>query len=207
MDHYVITLLRHGESIGNAEGYYQGQYDFPLTDLGREQVRRLVARFLKEGAQFDQIIASPLIRAKETAEAVAAALDVPIQFEPLWKERNNGVLGGLKHEVADQKYPKSDFFTPYDNIGETGEGNFELYLRAGQAIHKLLRMPPARYLIVSHGGTLNQALYVVMGIAHQANGQGTQFRFGNASISTLRYEPDNHRWVVLGLNDCTHLMD
>jgi 2,3-bisphosphoglycerate-dependent phosphoglycerate mutase len=205
MDSYSITLLRHGESVGNAEGYYQGQYDFPLTEAGREQVQKLVARWQADGTQFDQIIASPLIRAKETAEAVAAALDVPIQFEPLWKERNNGVLGGLKHEVADEKYPKPDFFTPYDNIGETGECNFELYLRAGQAIHKLLRMSPARYLIVSHGGTLNQALYVVLGIAHQANGQGTRFRFGNTSITRLQYDPENHIWSVLGLNDCTHL--
>jgi broad specificity phosphatase PhoE len=165
----------------------------------------LVARWQADGTQFDQIIASPLARAKETAEAVASALDVPIQYEPLWKERDNGVLGGLKHEVADEKYPQPDFFTPYDNIGETGEGNFELYLRAGQAIHKLLRMPPARYLIVSHGGTLNQALYVVLGIAHQANGQGTRFRFGNTSITRLRYDPENHIWLVLGLNDCTHL--
>ena len=136
---------------------------------------------------------------------MATALGVSIQYEPLWKERDNGVLGGLKHEVADQKYPKPDFFTPYDNIGQTGEGNFELYLRAGQAIHKLLHMPPARYLIVSHGGTLNQALYIVMGIAHQANGQGTQFKFGNTSITRLRYDPERHIWSVLGLNDCTHL--
>jgi 2,3-bisphosphoglycerate-dependent phosphoglycerate mutase len=205
MDFYSITLLRHGESVGNAEGYYQGQYDFPLTEAGRDQVQKLVARWQADGTQFDQIIASPLARAKETAEAVASALDVPIQYEPLWKERDNGVLGGLKHEVADEKYPQPDFFTPYDNIGETGEGNFELYLRAGQAIHKLLRMPPARYLIVSHGGTLNQALYVVLGIAHQANGQGTRFRFGNTSITRLRYDPENHIWLVLGLNDCTHL--
>ena len=205
MKDYSITFLRHGESVGNAEGYYQGQYDFPLTEAGRDQVQKLVARWQAEGIQFDQIISSPLIRAQETAEAVAAALNVPLQFDPLWKERDNGVLGGLKHEVADQKYPKPDFFTPYDNIGETGEGNFELYLRAGQAIHKLLHMPPARYLIVSHGGTLNQALYIVMGIAHQANGQGTQFKFGNTSITRLRYDPERHIWSVLGLNDCTHL--
>ena len=66
-------------------------------------------------------------------------------------------------------------------------------------------MPPARYLIVSHGGTLNQALNVMIGIAPQANGQGIQFRFGNTAFSTLQYEPESHRWVVLGINDFTHL--
>ncbi len=56
MNIYKITLLRHGESVGNAEGYYQGQYDFPLTDAGRDQVQKLVARWRAEGVQFDQII-------------------------------------------------------------------------------------------------------------------------------------------------------
>ena len=205
MNVYTLTLLRHGESVGNAEGYYQGQYDFPLTDRGRDQTRRLISRWLAEGIQFDQIIASPLKRASETAEMIAKTLNVPLQFDPDWKERDNGVLGGLKREVADEQYPKPEFFTPYDNFGGSGEGNFELFLRAGRAIHRILQMPPARYLIVSHGGILNQALYVTMGILPQANGQGTQFRFGNTSISTLQYDPTSHIWTVLGLNDSIHL--
>jgi len=207
MNIFSITLLRHGESVGNAEGYYQGQYDFPLTERGREQTRRLISRWLDEETQFDQIIASPLQRARDTAEMIATALDVPVQFDPDWKERDNGVLGGLKREIADQQYPKPDFFTPFDNIGGTGEGDFELFLRAGRAIHSLLQMPPARYLVVSHGGTLNQALNIVMGISQHANGQGIQFRFGNTSVSTLQYDPANHKWVILGLNDTSHLVD
>ena len=205
MSTYTLTLLRHGESVGNAEGYYQGQYDFPLTERGRAQTRRLISRWRADGTQFDQVIASPLIRARETAEMIAEALNVPVQFDPDWKERNNGVLAGVKREIADQRYPKPDFFNPYENLGETGEGNFELFLRAGRAIQRILQMPPARYLIVSHGGTLNQALNVMMGIAPQANGQGIQFRFGNTAISTFQYEPESHRWVVLGINDFTHL--
>lgn len=205
MNHFQITLLRHGESVGNAEGYYQGQYDFPLTDRGRDQTRRLIARWLEEGVQFDRVISSPLKRARETAEMVAEALDVPLQFDQDWKERDNGILGGIKREIADQQYPKPNFFTPYDNIGETGEGDFELYLRAGRAIHRILQMPPARYLVVSHGGTLNQALHVALGITPQANGQGCRFKFGNTAVSRLRYEPGNHNWVVMGINDFTHL--
>ena len=205
MSTYTLMLLRHGESVGNAEGYYQGQYDFPLTERGRAQTRKLVSRWQADGTQFDQVIASPLVRARETAEMIAEALDVPIQFDLDWKERDNGVLAGVKREIADQRYPKPDFFNPYENFGETGEGNFELFLRAGRAVQRILQMLPARYLIVSHGGILNQALNVMMGITPQANGQGIQFRFGNTAISTLQYEPESHRWVVLGINDFTHL--
>jgi len=205
MSTYTLMLLRHGESVGNAEDYNQGQYDFPLTERGRAQTRRLISRWQADGTQFDQVIASPLVRARETAEMIAEALDVPVQFDPDWKGRDKGVLAGVKREIADQRYPKPDFFNPYENFGETGEGNFELFLRAGRAVQRILQMPPARYLIVSHSSTLNQALNVMMGIAPQANGQGIQFRFGNTAFSTLQYEPESHRWVVLGINDFTHL--
>ncbi|MBK8824271.1 MAG: histidine phosphatase family protein [Anaerolineales bacterium] len=42
---FHITLLRHGESVGNAESRWQGQADFPLTDTGRAQARALAERW------------------------------------------------------------------------------------------------------------------------------------------------------------------
>ncbi|MBK8784770.1 MAG: hypothetical protein IPO22_23960, partial [Anaerolineales bacterium] len=47
--------------------------------------------------------------------------------------------------------------------GSDGEGDWELFLRAGQALHSLLKREPARYLIVSHGGLLNQVMHAVVG--------------------------------------------
>lgn len=205
MNFYTLTLLRHGESVGNAEGYYQGQHDFPLTERGRNQVQRLISRWQADGTPFDQVIASPLKRASETAALIAKALGVPLQMDSDWQERDNGELAGIKRNVADQQFPKPDFFTPYDSIAGTGEGDFALFLRAGRAVHRIMQMPPARYLVVSHGGILNQAMNVILGITPQANGQGAHFRFGNTAFSTLQYEPENHRWVVWGLNDMTHL--
>ncbi len=85
---FNITLLRHGESVGNAEGYFQGQSDFPLTERGRAQARSLAARWKREKKEFDYIIASPLVRAHETAEIIAEALKHPIdETNTLWMER------------------------------------------------------------------------------------------------------------------------
>src|SRR4030042_2078472 len=92
---YTITLLRHGESLGNAEGFYQGQSDFPLSPTGEKQAQSLANRWLKERACFDLVISSPLIRARRTAEIVSAALNIPIEFDPLWMESNAGLLEGL----------------------------------------------------------------------------------------------------------------
>ncbi len=70
---FDIIFLRHGESVGNAELRWQGQADFALTDKGREQAQALADRWRSEGMQFDHILASPLKRAKETADIIADA--------------------------------------------------------------------------------------------------------------------------------------
>ncbi|MBG0784015.1 MAG: histidine phosphatase family protein [Anaerolineaceae bacterium] len=205
MNSYTLVFLRHAESVGNAEGFFQGQKDFPLTPRGGKQVRRLIARWQADGTQIDQVITSPLQRAAGTAEMICQAFNCPLEIDPDWRERNVGRFTGLKREEADLVYPKPEFFTPYDNMGETGEGDWALFLRAGNALQRILRKPPARYVIVSHGGILNQALHVILGMTPQANGQGVHFRFVNTAFATVYYEPEQHRWVIWGLNDFTHL--
>ncbi len=204
---FHITVLRHGESVGNAESRWQGQADYPLTDTGRAQARALAKRWKNERAKFDLVIASPLMRARETAEIIASALNVNIEFEPLWLERDNGEFSGLTvHEVR-QNFGQSQFSTPYDPVGGDGEGDWELFLRAGQALQSLLKREPARYLIVSHGGLLNQFMHAVIGVAPQANNAGTRFRFGNTAFSQLMYYPNQHRWAIDKLNDHAHWKD
>lgn len=204
---FQITLLRHGESVGNAEARWQGQADFPLTETGRDQARALADRWKKEGLEFDLVISSPLTRARETAEIIARVLGLKIEFDPLWLERNNGEFSGLTlHEVR-QNYQRAPFTTPYDPVGLDGEGDWELFLRAGQALHNLLMRVPARYLIVSHGGLLNQFMHAVVGVAPQANNAGTRFRFGNTAFAQLMYFPHQHRWTIDKLNDHTHWVE
>jgi len=201
---YHITLLRHGESVGNADGYHQGQFDFELTETGRLQVRTLAERWQAKGNQFDAIIASPLARARQTAEILTESLSVPLEFDLLWMELNNGVLAGLKHEVASEKYPRPDFRNPYTPIGQTGESEWELYLRAGKAVQSLLYRSPGRYLVVSHGGILNMALRAILGITPQANWQGASFRFLNTTYAVLEYDPQRHRWGLDQFNPQAH---
>ena len=87
MNFFTLLFLRHGESVGNAEGYYQGQQDFQLTRRGRNQVRRLISRWQLDGTRIDQIITSPLVRSKDTAEMIAQALGCPVEVDPDWRER------------------------------------------------------------------------------------------------------------------------
>jgi broad specificity phosphatase PhoE len=204
---FYITLLRHGESVGNAESRWQGQADFPLNDTGRAQVRALAERWKKEDVKFDLVIASPLMRAKESAEIIASVLNLKIDFDPLWLERDNGDFAGLTAYEVRQNFQHPSFSTPYDSVGGDGEGDWELFLRAGQALHNLLRREPARYLIISHGGLLNQVMHAVVGVAPQANNAGARFRFNNTAFAQLMYYPHQHRWAIDRLNDHAHWKD
>lgn len=200
---FVFTLLRHGESVGNAEARWQGQADFPLTDTGCAQARALAERWQAEEVIFDRVFASPLERARETAETIAAVLNVTVETWPVLMERAIGEYSGLTGEEMRQ-FTRPDFINPYEAVGGNGEGDWALFLRAGQALHQLLRQPVGRYLIVSHGGLLNQFMHAVMGIAPHANNGGPRFRFGNTAFARLFYFPSQHRWEIDTLNDHTH---
>jgi 2,3-bisphosphoglycerate-dependent phosphoglycerate mutase len=201
---YHITLLRHGESLGNFEGRHQGQADFPLTERGREQSIALLDRWKAEAKQFDLVISSPLVRARETAEIIATGLHIPLLLDALWMERDNGLMAGLSEDEVRDTLPQQPFIHPYQPIGETGESQWELFLRAGKAVQSLFTRPPGKYLVVSHGGILNMFFYAILGIAPQPNFHGPRFRLNNSAFATLDYDPSSHRWYILGVNDQLH---
>ncbi len=198
-NNFEFTFLRHGESVGNAEERFQGQSDFPLTDAGRTQARALAERWLKDGAKFDLAVTSPLVRAKETAQIVADVLLLPLEEDPIWMERDNGLMSGLTREEVEERFPQPDFRTPYDAFGENGEGDWELFLRAGKAVHELIKRPAGKYLIVTHGGLLNKVMYAILGIPVQANANGPSFRFGNTGFAVFNYVPSRHQWRFIKL--------
>lgn len=192
---YLVTFLRHGESVGNQENRFQGQADFPLTDKGRAQARALAEHWQAEGVTFDRCFTSPLLRAKETAEIVSTALKIPLETDPLWMEMDNGNMAGLRDDEID--WDEKKFETPYTRIGETGESRLEVFLRAGRGLQSILDRKPGRYLVVSHGGILNMAMYSILSIAPQAHHNGPRFWFRNTTFADFAYEPESHNWRLL----------
>jgi broad specificity phosphatase PhoE len=201
---YHFTLLRHGESVGNAQSRWQGQSDYPLTERGRAQAHALAERWQAEEVKFDLVIASPLVRAKETAEIVASALNVKVELDSIWMERDIGEMEGLTADEVRQK-PQPPYVTPYNPIGGNGEGDWELYLRAGKALHELLRRPAGSYLVVSHGGLLNQLMHAIVGVAPHVDPSGVRFNFENTSFASVTYFAYRHRWAISAVNDRAHL--
>lgn len=201
---YHITLLRHGESSGNSQNVFQGHAEYDLTDKGRDQSQALAAYWLDGGHKFKQIISSPQSRARQTAEIIATTLSIPLEFDPSWKEINNGNLAGLSLEEIDESEMIPQFMTPYEPIGGSGESNWDLYLRAGQAVQDLINRPAGDYLVVSHGGFLTRVLYIILGIIPQANFTGARFRFRNTAYAVVQYDPGRHIWMIDRLNERSH---
>lgn len=60
----IVHLMRHGETVWNAEGKLQGQTDIPLSDTGKAQVKAQSAAVVKEDVH---VVSSDLLRTQETA--------------------------------------------------------------------------------------------------------------------------------------------
>lgn len=203
--HYIFTFLRHGESTGNAEERHQGQADFPLTEQGKNQVHKLATYWKRKGMVFDLAISSPLARAKQSAEILDQALLLKLEYDPIWMERDNGKLAGLLFEKANKEMPAPDNTPLYQPIGLTGESQWELYQRAGNALNRLMKNPPGKYLIISHGALLNMVIHAAVGLTPKANFQGTNFSFSNTGYTKLNYIPGNNTWILKIHNLTSHL--
>jgi 2,3-bisphosphoglycerate-dependent phosphoglycerate mutase len=204
---FHVTLLRHGESTGNAQGLLQGQKDYELSPLGRHQSQCLAARWVAEAQQFDKIITSPLTRALQTAEIISVAINVPFKTDHNWMERDFGILSGRALSEEDLNILRRNFKNPFEPLGDTGESQWDAYHRATRAINDLLQRPPGRYLIVAHGGIINQALHVILGLTPQSGSDGPRFILSNAGFASLSYAPDERVWRLFKLNDNQHLKD
>src|SRR5262245_8331457 len=87
-----ILLVRHGETAWNREGRYQGRTDIPLSETGQAQVRSLGERL--RAVPIKIAIASPLSRARATAEAILEGRSVTLAIEPRLSEISHGAWEG-----------------------------------------------------------------------------------------------------------------
>ena len=98
-----IFLLRHGESTGDVEGRYGGDYDDHLSEHGKKQALVLAERL--KGKGIEVVFYSVRIRAKETAEMLSEKLGVEMRPNGNIRERNNyGIITGMTKEEAKDKH-------------------------------------------------------------------------------------------------------
>ena len=98
-----LVLIRHGETDWNVEGRYQGQADPPLNARGLAQARELAEAL--RGVTLDVLYSSPLRRALQTAQILAAGLRLPLHVEPRLVEIHQGDWQGRLRAEISARYP------------------------------------------------------------------------------------------------------
>jgi broad specificity phosphatase PhoE len=200
-----LLLIRHGQSVANTEGRLQGQFDSPLTELGRDQARALARRLAREDWSLSAIYASDLSRAAETAEILAATLSVPLAFDKRLREYDVGVLTGMIWAEIESLHP--DIWQAlhqsqgWEHIpGEEGTETFRIRLAAVLSDIQSGHEDGENVALVSHGGSLGMLLIHLLGMDAR---RPSPFRFGNVSLSVVELSARGPR--VISLNDMCHL--
>ena len=153
-----IYLARHGETDDNAPpARVQGSIDTPLNERGREQARRIAAELGTSGLA--AVYSSQLVRARETAEIVAAELGLAVTVDERLAESHRGQWEGRLIEEIEREEP--ELWASWRRGGEEftfpgGESLAEHAARVAAALEDVRRGPlPA--LCVCHGGTIRCA--------------------------------------------------
>jgi probable phosphoglycerate mutase len=198
-----LLLIRHGQSAPIVPGASDSA-DPPLSELGRRQAGALADRV--GGRRFDAIYASHLARAVETASALASERGQPVVEDEDLREVELGEWsnGGYRQRAAanDPEFLRFVAAGRWDLIpGCEGDGPFRH--RVMTTVHRLASAHPEQTLaVVCHGGVINAFLAEILGIE-----RSTFTPVENTSVTVVRFDQPTDHWLVVTINDATHLYD
>lgn len=192
-----ILLIRHGESEADILKVHEGRADFPLTEVGREQVRLMAESVSKEFPP-DMIWASTLRRASETAEVLSKVVGCPLQLEEELMEFNNGIQAGMSFDEA-KHLPVLEYL--HDKF-ENGETYFEFRMRIETIFSKIVNSKTSykRIAIVAHGGVINCLLRSFFNMPITKD---FYFKIGDTGISLVELTDEGK--AIHFINNTSHI--
>ena len=201
-----LLLVRHGETAANAGGRTQGRLDLPLTDRGQRQAAAVAAMLkpFSPGALF----ASPAQRARQTADAIAAALALEVLTDERLAELDHGELDGLTgeelrthHAAFVQRWRDED---PSELRMPGGESLADAQRRMLAATEAIANAHAAQTVVIaSH----NLALKTL--VCHALDVPLASFRSFQLDLASLTVvdRDEQGQFVVVTLNERCHLLD
>ncbi len=186
-----ILLVRHGESEGNVLGRLQGHGDSPLTALGRAQARRLGGWLKVHGPRWSAAYASPLARARETAQLIAERSGFPAPtIEEDLREVCAGSLEGLTRDEIFKRHPHY-IQRGITDLGDFGEFGGEAYDDVQARVRRVLARLEDRHrpgadvvLVVAHGGINFQIVKAAVCVPVP---RVCILSWGNCTVALLRF--------------------
>ena len=186
MNSTILYLIRHGTTIYNKKGIFQGSMDVPLGKQGLFQADCLAERM--KNIPMDAVYSSPLKRAYKTAQKLADAHGgLPIYINEDLSELNCGLMEGNT----------SLFRAP------EGESTTELQERSVHAFRRIIADNPGRTVaVVSHGFVIWAYLSYIRGLPLKNMGKDV---VANASVTCLKYKNADNMPEIIYLNDDSHI--
>ena len=198
----VTHLLRHGQTEHTPERRYSGRNDLPLSRTGRAEAEAAAARAAELGIEV--IVASPLRRTRETAEIVAAALGLAVEFDEDLVELDFGDLEGLTFDEARTKHPLAArrFGSDVTVAAPGGESVMDVSTRVARARRRLLARHEGRsVLVVSHVTPIKLLLAAALDVDEDVV---HRVFLDAASLCAVTWSSDGRASVRL-MNDTAHL--
>jgi broad specificity phosphatase PhoE len=187
----------------NTSGLYQGHSDVELSAVGRRQARAVAHRLRYEPVE--RIYSSDLVRARATAEAIAAAHGLQVETDVRLREFHFGEWEGSTWAEITARSPEllesTDIIAAYKP--QSGETIADVIHRWSSFRADLAREDHERVLVVTHAGMLHAVMRATRPRGAEEAIAG-HFRFLPASLTRLRFTP-NEETLALALNDAQHL--
>jgi broad specificity phosphatase PhoE len=189
-----VFLARHGQTAYNLEGRFQGQQAIPLDETGRAQALALAERATESG--FAALWCSPLLRARETAEAVSQRIGLAAREDARFMETDAG--DWTDRSFAEVQAESPELFAAFasadpDFAFPGGESFAQQEVRVGAALDEVeANELPA--LVVCHGMVIRAALSVRVGRwlpqgQRVANGALVPLEPSEAELAELGHAP------------------
>lgn len=200
-----ILLIRHGETLWNKLGKFQGSMDIELSEEGRKQAQALKSNLKND---FQAVYASPLIRATETANILCEGTGLSVIPCEGMKEINFGAWEGLTIEEIRNNYPQElAAWQSDEKEGPFMGGDLSVRkasLRAADAIRSIAKNHTGeKILVIAHGGIIKAGL---IGLFEWKMTMYHHFYIGNTAISKINFRSPDYP-VLESFNDMNHLKD
>jgi len=183
----IIYFIRHGETTGDVEDRYGGDYDDHMTQRGRDQATELAEELTSRGIQ--KLFSSPKIRARETAEIVGNKLNLSVEIVDDLRERNAyGVLTGLTKTEAKERFPREvEEVKNYKNTINGAESYKDLLTRVKGALMKIATENDSTVTMISHGGPMRAIFREILKLG--------EIEIADCAFAVLKFDDNNWRLI------------
>ena len=184
--HTLVYLVRHGQTPLNASDVLRGLADPPLDETGRRQARYLGTALGTRG--LSAVIASPLLRARQTAQPVAERAGLAVSIDQCLLDRDYGPWTGVSRDAVTSRWGSVD-------RAPGVEPQSVVRARAVQGLTDIARRCLGTVVVVSHDAVNRQ----VLAAFDAALGDPGAIPQDNGCFSTLEWRDSS--WAVLSVNE------